>query len=149
MTETLLVIHILAAGAWIGGGLLNGYVGPKMAAAGGPVAIQWLKVGIKAGARFFIPAGLLTGISGVTLVLVDDAYDWSDGFVGIGLAIVTIALGLALWVLLPAARGALAAAESGDFPAVAPKARRAALTGRVTVILLILAEIAMVLRLGA
>lgn len=143
------MVHILSAAAWIGGGLLNGYIGPKMAAAGGPVAIQWLKVGIRAGGRFFIPAGVLTGLSGIALVVVDDAYDWSDGFVGIGLAIVIIALVLAWWVLLPAARGALAAAESGDFPAVAPKARRAALAGRVTVILLILAEIAMVLRLGA
>ena len=149
MTETLLVLHILSAAAWIGGGLLNGYLGPKMAAAGGPVAIQWLKVGIQAGGRYFVPAGVLTGLTGIALVLVDDAYDWSDGFVGIGLAIVVISLGLAVWVLIPAAKGALAAAEAGDFPAVAPKARRAGLTGRVMVVLLILAEVSMVLRLGA
>jgi hypothetical protein len=149
MTEAFLILHVLSAAAWIGGGLLNGYLGPRMAAAGGPVAIQWLKVGILAGGRYFVPAGLLTGLTGIVLVLVDDAYDWADAFVGIGLAIVLISLVLAVWVLIPAAKGALTAAEAGDLPAVAPKARRAGLTGRVMVVLLILAEVSMVLRLGS
>ena len=39
MTETLLVIHVLAAAAWLGGGFLNGFVGPRMAKAGGEAAI--------------------------------------------------------------------------------------------------------------
>jgi hypothetical protein len=125
------------------------FIGPKMAAAGGPVAVQWLRVVIQAGGRFFIPAGLMTGLSGIALILADDAYDWADAFVGIGLAIAVIALAMASWILLPAAKRALAAAEEGQFPAVAPQARRAGLTGRVIVVLLILAEIAMVLRLGA
>jgi hypothetical protein len=62
---------------------------------------------------------------------------------------VVVVLGLVSAVLAPSARRALAAAESGDFPNVGVNARRAALTGRVAVVLLILTEIAMVLRLGA
>jgi hypothetical protein len=149
MVETLLVIHIVSAAAWIGGGLLSGFVGPKMGAAGGETAINWIKSTRQAASRFYIPAGSLTLLSGIGLVLVDDAYDWGAPFVWIGLLVVIVALGAVSTVLVPSAEKALAALEAGDFPSVAPHARRAGLTGRVIVILLILTEIAMVLRLGA
>jgi uncharacterized membrane protein len=149
MVETLLIIHILAAAAWIGGGLLNGYIGPKMAQAGGETALNWLGAVVLAASRYFIPAGTVTLLSGVGLVLVDDAYDWSAPFVWIGIAVVVVVLGLVSTVLAPSGKRALAAARAGDFPTVGLNARKAALTGRVAVILLILTEIAMVLRLGA
>jgi len=34
MNDLLLIIHILAAAAWIGGGLLNGFVAPRIARSG-------------------------------------------------------------------------------------------------------------------
>ena len=147
MLETLLIIHILAAAAWIGGGLLNLFIGPKMAQSGGETALNWLRAIVEAAAKYFIPAGTLTLLSGIGLVLVDDAYDWSAPFVWIG--IVVLALGLVSAVLAPAAKRALAAAQAGDFPKLGVNARKAAVTARVIVLLLVLTEVVMVLRLGA
>jgi hypothetical protein len=149
MTETLLIIHILAAAAWIGGGLLSGFLGPSMGAAGGETAINWIKSTHRAATRYYIPAATLTLLSGVGLVLVEEAYDWGAPFVWIGLVVVVLAAGAVSTILVPSAQKALTALEAGDFPSVAPHARRAGLTGRIIVILLMLAEVTMVLRLGA
>ncbi|MEX0863885.1 MAG: hypothetical protein WD269_03320 [Acidimicrobiia bacterium] len=149
MLETLLIIHILAAAAWIGGGLLNLFIGPKMAQSGGETALIWLGAVLEAVSKYFIPAGTLTLLSGIALVLVDDAYDWSAPFVWIGIVVVVLALGLVSTVMAPAAKRALAAARAGDFPKVGMNARTAAVTARVVVLLLILTEVVMVLRLGA
>ena len=149
MLETLLIIHILAAAAWIGGGLLNGFIGPKMAQSGGETALNWIRAVVEAVSKYFIPAGTLTLLSGIALVLVDDAHDWSAPFVWIGIVVVVLALGLVSTVLAPAGKRALAAAQAGDFPKVGVNARKAAITGRVIVLLLILTEVVMVLRLGA
>jgi uncharacterized membrane protein len=149
MLETLLTIHILAAAAWIGGGLLNVFIGPKMAESGGETALNWLRAVVEAVSKYFIPAGTLTLLSGIGLVLVDDAYDWSAPFVWIGIVTVVLALGLVSTVLAPAGRRAIVAALAGDFPEVGVNARKAAITSRVVVLLLILTEVVMVLRLGA
>ena len=149
MTEVLLVIHVLSAVAWLGGGFFNGFIGPRMAKVGGETALNWIRTAIDAASKYFIPAGLVTLLSGIGLVLSDDAYDFSMAFVGIGLAVAVIALILAFSVLRPSAVKALAAAESGDFPSVALHANRAALTGRIVLLLLVLTEISMVLRIGA
>ena len=90
VTETLLVIHVLAAAAWLGGGFLNGFVGPRMAKAGGDAAIGWMRVLVEAAGKFFLPAALVVLLSGILLVTFDDAYDWSMAFVGIGLAVAVI-----------------------------------------------------------
>ena len=149
MSETLLVIHVLAAAAWLGGGFLNGFVGPRMAKAGGEAAIGWLRVLTDAAAKFFLPAAVVVLLSGILLVTVDDAYDWSAPFVGIGIAVAVIGIILAWFVLRPAAQRALAAASSGDFQTAASNGKRAGMVGQILGILLVLTEIAMVLRLGA
>lgn len=149
MTETLVVIHVLSAVAWLGGGLFNGFIGPRMAKAGGETAINWIRTAIEAASKYFIPAGVITLLSGIGVVLSDEAYDFGVAFVSVGLGVSVIALVLAFAVLRPSAIKALAAAEAGDFPSVGVHAKRAAMTGQIVGILLILTEIAMVLRLGA
>jgi len=148
VTETLLVTHILSAAAWIGGGFFNGFVGPRMAKAGGESALTWLRVVLDASLKFFLPAGIVTLLSGMLLVIVDDTYEWGDLFVGIGMAVVVIAVIVVFTVMVPSTRRALIAAEGGDFPNVGVNARRAALGGQVIAVLLVLTEIAMVIRLG-
>jgi hypothetical protein len=120
-----------------------------MAKAGGETALNWITNSIEAASRYFIPAGVVTLLSGIGLVLSDDAYDFSMAFVGIGIGVGVVALILAFSVLRPSAVKALAAMRAGDFATVGVNAKRAALSGRVIVILLVLTEIAMVLRLGA
>lgn len=149
MTETLLVIHVLAAAAWLGGGFLSGFTGPRMAKAGGEAAIGWMRVLVEAAGKFFLPAAIVVLLSGILMVTFDDAYDWSAAFVGIGLAVAVIGIVLAWFVLRPATQRALAAASAGDFQTAAANGRRAGMAGQIIGILLVLTEIAMVLRLGA
>ena len=149
MTETLLVIHVLSAVAWLGGGMFNGFVGPRMGKIGGETAMNWIRTAIDAASKYFIPAGFATLLSGIALVMADEAYDFSMAFVGIGIAVAVVALILAFSILRPSAVKALAAAEAGDFPSVGLYAKRAALAGRIVLVLLVLTEISMVLRLGA
>lgn len=148
MSETLLIIHILAAATWIGGSLLLAFAGPRMARAGGPVAGAWINVVLQAVPRFFVPAALLTLISGLGLVSADDQWDWSNAFIGIGIAAVIIALAIALFNNVPAMKAILLAAPSGDMETVSANARKVVVGGSTISLILILTVIAMVLRLG-
>jgi hypothetical protein len=147
MIETMLIIHILSAAAWLGGGFLNLFLGPRMAKAGGPVTVAWIRVLIEAASRFFTTAGVLTLLSGIGLVLVNGDHSFTDPFVITGIVIVVVALGIVGAVLTPAAKAALAAAEGGDFPAAGANARKAAGSARIIVVLLVVAEIVMVFKI--
>ena len=149
MEETLLVIHIVSAAAWIGGSMFLGFAGPRMARAGGPAAGAWVGVALAAASRFFTPAALLTAASGVTMVFVLDEWDWSQAFVWIGLGVFVLALAVALGNNVPAMKAARSAAQAGDLQAAAANGRKVVRGGVSIVLLLIAAEIAMVLRLGA
>ena len=147
MNDLLLIIHILAAAAWIGGGLLNGFVGPRIARSGiDGASLAWARVAAQAATRFFNPAGLLTALSGIGLVIVSEAYDWSDTFISIGLGIVLAAGLIGAIVHRPVGERIISALESGDRAAAAADGKRAAIWGAVTIVLLIVAVVVMVLK---
>jgi hypothetical protein len=149
MSELLLIIHILAAAAWIGGGLLNGFVAPRISRSGlEGASLAWARVAAQAGTRYFNPAGLLTALSGIGLVVVSDVYDWSDTFVSIGIAVVIAAGLIGALVHRPGAERMITALESGDRTAAARDGKRAAIWGAVTIVLLIVAVVVMVLKTG-
>lgn len=149
MRETLLTIHILSAAAWIGGSMLLGFAGPRMGRAGGPAAGAWLKVVLEAVNRFFIPAAVLTLATGLLIVSTQDPWDWSDAFVGIGIAAVLVALAIALFGNVPSLKKMLTAAQAGDMATVATNARKVMVGGLAITLILVATEIVMVLRLGA
>lgn len=150
MSELLLIIHILAAAAWIGGGLLNGFVAPRISRSGVEgAALAWARVAAQAGTRYFNPAGLLTALSGIGLVMVSEAYDWSDTYVSIGIGVVIAAGLIGALVHRPGGERIITALESGDRAAAARDGKRAAIWGAVTIVLLIVAVVVMVLKTGA
>jgi hypothetical protein len=149
MSELLLIVHILAAAAWIGGGLLNGFVAPRISRSGlEGASIAWARVAAQAGTRYFNPAGLLTALSGIGLVVVSDVYDWSDAFVSIGIAVVIAAGLIGALVHRPGGERIITALESGDRAAAARDGKMAAIWGAVTIVLLIVAVVVMVLKTG-
>jgi hypothetical protein len=149
VAEFLLIIHILSAAAWLGGSFLIGFAGPRMAKAGGESLVSWLGVLLEAGTKFFLPAGLLTALSGILIVVVEEHHSWSEVFVGIGLVVAVVVLSIGLFVNGPAGQGALAAIKAGDMPTAVANARKAAIGGIAMMLLLVAAEVSMVLRLGA
>jgi hypothetical protein len=147
--EAILTIHILSAAAWIGTSMFFAFAGPRFAKQGGPPAITWIGIVVEAVRKFLVPAALLTAISGAILVMTRDEWDWSDPFVVIGLAVFVVVLGIGTGFSLPNLKRALASASEGDFPGVGVAARKVARAGLVVILLLALAEVAMVYRLGA
>ena len=99
--------------------------------------------------RYFNPAGLLTALSGIGLVVASDAYDWSDTFVSIGIAVVIAAGLIGALVHRPGGERIITALESGDRAAAARDGKKAAIWGAVTIVLLIVAVVVMVLKTGA
>ena len=149
MNEFLLIVHILAAATWIGAGVLTGFVGSRMAKEGGSAALGWARVSREAGLKVFNPAGGLTAVSGILLVVFGDVYDWSDTFVSIGLTVVVIAAIIGGVVHRPDDDRMVAALESADYGTAAAIGKRAAIWGAVTIALLIVTVSVMVLKTGA
>ena len=149
MTDFLLIVHVLSAATWIGAGVLSGFAGSRMAGEGGPAALGWAKVSRDASLKVFIPAAILTALSGILMVMLSDAYDWGDAFVMIGLTVVVIGGVIGGAVHRPTAEKMVAALEKGDYEAAAGFGKRAAIAGTVTIALLIVAVSAMVMKLGA
>jgi hypothetical protein len=150
VTHFLLIIHILAAAAWIGGALLSGFAGPRMARSGVEGApLAWARVAAEAGAKYFNPAGILTALSGIGLVLTSDIYRWSDTFVSIGLGVVIATALIGAIVHRPGGEKIVSALESGDQATAAAEGKRAAIWGAVTGVLLIVAVVVMVLKTGS
>ena len=149
MSELLLIVHVLSAAAWIGGSAMFGFVGPRMGKAGGPAAGAWLGVVLEAMSRFFIPVILLTLLSGLSIVVVAEDWTIADPFVGIGIASVVAAAGVAFFNNRPAVLAAIDAAQRGDGPAIAANARKLVSGGSWILAILIATEVVMVLRLGA
>jgi len=149
MQHTLLIIHILSAAAWIGGSFMFGFAGPRMAKAGGPAAGAWLGVALDASTKYYMPAAILSLLSGAFLVETNDAWDWSNAFVWIGVLIVVATMVIGFVVNKPAITAAQNAAAAGDFEAAAAGGKKAAAGGQAILLLLIAAEILMVTKFGA
>ncbi len=147
--EFLLTIHILSAAAWIGTALFFGYAGPRFRAIGGPSVAGWIQVALDSIPRFIAPAAILTALTGSALVIIEEAWEWGDPFVGIGLGVFAVVLGIGVGWNVPNMRRALASLEAGDIPAVGAAMRKVSTAGIVIVVLLFFAEFAMVYRLGA
>jgi len=146
--EFLLVIHVLSAAAWVGGGFLGAFLGPRLARAGTEASLGWARALDAAGTRYFNPVAILTALTGVGLVLSSDEYDWADAFVSVGLGVVVATAVIAMAVHAPGGRKLIAAIEAGDRDGAAAEGKRAAIWGAISTVLLIVATITMVLKSG-
>ncbi|MEX1124057.1 MAG: hypothetical protein WD895_07235 [Acidimicrobiia bacterium] len=149
MNDLLLIVHVLAAATWIGAGVFSGFAGPRMAREGGPAALGWTRVANEAGLKVFNPAGILTALSGILLVVFSDVYDWGDAFVTVGLVVVVAAAVIGGIVHRPDGERMVAALEASDHETAAGLGKRAAIWGTVTMALLIVAVSVMVMKTGA
>lgn len=149
MENTILTIHILSAAAWIGVALFFGYAGPRFRDIGGPAVAGWIQVALGSITRFITPAALTTVLSGLLLVMVEEAWGFDDLFVWIGLSVFVLVLGLGLGWNAPNLRKALDALEAQDMATVAASMKKVANAGMAIIVLLVFAEFAMVFRLGS
>ena len=85
MRDFLLVIHIVGAAGWLGGGLFGAFAYPTVARSGPPAAAGILAVFEKWGGAYFGVTSGLVLLSGIGMVISSEAFGWSDTFVLIGL----------------------------------------------------------------
>lgn len=143
LRNLLLTVHVLAAAAWIGGGLYAAFALPRHAANSG--VKKAVAVDEALGGPFFGTAVVLTILSGIGLILVSPVYGWLTTFVLIGFGVV-IADG-ALQGLVFGPRMKKMGESEGDLSDSDRKALR--LGSGVQFALLVLAVWVMVIKLGA
>lgn len=111
--DILLVIHIAAAGAWLGANIMQavvpGLLGPESSAAAG-----WFRATEKLSGRFYIPVGVTVLVTGILLVLNSPLYGFDAPFVGIGFVTVVIGAVLGSTVFGPKSVIAAEAIDAGD-----------------------------------
>lgn len=148
LRDTLLVLHIVAAAAWLGGNLVQVAVPVLARGEGGPFLAGWLRVAARMGGRWYMPASITLLGTGIWMVLIGP-YRFEDAFVVIGVSVVAIGAVLGVVVFTPKSFQAAEAQEAGD------EVRRRALTnqiaafGTLDTLLVLFAITVMVLRLGA
>lgn len=144
MLTLALWLHIVAAAAWLGGNLMMLLL-PGLMAQGGPPAMLTLgRSALVLSRVFFIPAALVTLLTGVWLVLGIDAIGFGTLFVTVGFTAVIVIGALSLAVLVPTGRKMVTAMEAGDAAAARTLAPRQGAVSVVNVIVLLVTFYAMV-----
>jgi hypothetical protein len=149
LSDILLVVHIAAAGTWLGANVLQAMV-PSLAARQSSQAVAgWYRVTAALSTRLYMPVGILLLITGVWMVLDNESYSFADAFVSIGFAAIVIGALLGKFVFEPGSERAAQAIESGDKGAIKAASGRIAAFGTVDTLVLLFTMTAMVLQLGA
>jgi uncharacterized membrane protein len=150
--DWLLLGHILAAIAWVGGAITMQTVGARLVRAESPEAVaafartaEWI------GPRLYMPASLAVLGFGIALVAASDA--WSIGQLWIVLALVGIAIsaiGGAVFFGPQAKRiGEALRSEGAESERAQALIRRLFVVGRIDLVVLLLIVVDMVLKPGA
>lgn len=149
MRDVLLVLHIAAAGTWLGANVVQAVV-PSMAARQGQAAAAgWYRVTAGLSAKLYMPVGIVVAVTGIWMLLISDAYDFSSVFVSIGFVVIVIGALLGKFVFEPGAERTARAIESGDQTAIKAASGRMAMFGTIDTLLVLFAIAVMVLKLGA
>lgn len=146
MRNLALWLHILGAAMWIGTNFAQMMIGPRLVNEG--LGAQWLKAVDKASGPIYGTASGLIILTGVYLVLSNDAYSFGSAFVGIGIAVVIVGGALAGLVFNRKTRQAGALFDSGDTARAVPLYKSIAPWAILDTALLAFAVYAMVAKLG-
>jgi uncharacterized membrane protein len=111
----LLSFHIVFVAAWLGANVVQLLLSPRFDKVGGAGNLEWNRQIEWLGKRFYAVVGMLVLLTGVGLVLLESTpWEWSDGFVGLGIGVVVLAAILGAAVFSPLQAKRIAAIESGD-----------------------------------
>jgi len=92
MYQLLLVVHVLAGIAWVGGGLTNQLAIQQARRSGGAVEVDAQMVSLAWMEKLiYIPAPVVVLLSGVTMVAVQDAWSFSQPWVYLALTLIVVA----------------------------------------------------------
>jgi hypothetical protein len=143
----LLAIHIASVAAWLGANFVQGVLSPRFAKEPPAIAAAWTRQQMWLGERYYNVAGGLIALTGVLLVI-DGPWDFSDGFVMVGIAVVIIGGLLGVLAFAPLARKRLAGLESGDLAAAEEAQNRIIPLAVLDTLLILMTAVAMIHKWG-
>lgn len=146
MREFLLVLHILGAAGWVGGGLYGWFAYTQLAT-NASTSGSALRTLAERADRFFGPIAVTTLVTGIALVWTQDAWSWTDTFVLIGIGVFVFSAGFQPLVASKNEKRLLAVVDEGGD--VGPALRSSHRGFAIEMAVLVVAVWAMVTRLGA
>ena len=148
LNDIMLVLHIAAAGSWLGANMIQVVV-PRMAAKQSPeVGAGWYRIAGQLSVKFYMPVAFVILATGVMLVLGTDEFTFESLFVTIGIAVVIIGALLGKLVFHPGSEKAAEAVEAADQAMIKSATGRLATFGAIDTLLVLFAITAMVLKWG-
>jgi hypothetical protein len=118
LQNAALWLHILGASMWFGTNVAQMLIGPKLV--NGGAGLAWLKAVDKVSGPIYGTASGLILLTGIYMVVTNDAFSFGSTFVGIGIAVVIIGGALAGLVFNRKTRQAIGLFESGDTAKAVP-----------------------------
>jgi hypothetical protein len=150
MRNLLLIVHITAVAAWLGANFTQGVVGGRLIADEHLTAAAWMRSTLRMGQVLYPPAAVLILLSGIFLVLTSKgAYRFDSPFVAIGVAVVIAGAVLGSLVFGRLWKRAAELHEAGGSADLAAIHQRLTFWGILDTVLMLIALVAMVTRLGA
>ena len=114
MYEFWLFLHIAAAAAWIGASIRQ-LVEAPLVRTGAPAArAVWYRSNVAMGTRLFAPAAVIVLLSGILMVVDNEAVGFGTPFVSIGFAAVIFGAAVGPAVFGKRGEAAAASLEAGD-----------------------------------
>lgn len=115
--NALLTLHIMAVAGWLGCNLTQLFLTPWFARRTGEAATAWFEATSVLARRYYNVVGAVLTVTGVLLVL-HTGYDWSSGFVGVGLAMVVFGGAMGALFFAPDGDRLAAASRGGAAPSI-------------------------------
>lgn len=114
MRTILLSFHIVAVAAWLGGNFTQIFLMRGFSAGPADLAAGWFRGSARMAKIYYSLAGAVLIVTGTALVLTNDAWAFSSGFVSVGFAVVIVGAVLGITFFGPRAERAAVAFEAGD-----------------------------------
>lgn len=149
--DTLKLVHVLAAIAWLGSGLFVQYRGMRLRRHGTPEQIAGLAGDVADSTPWFIVASVTVVVAGVALVLYSPVLGFTDTWILLGLIGYAATFVTGNFLIRPTAEkiAATAAAEGPASPTVQALIARIFAISRVDQLVLVLIVVNMVFKPGA
>lgn len=112
LAEVLLLIHVVAVIIWLGGAFMLGLLIERSQRSQDEAGVKnLLRLGGFVGKAVFNPAGIVTLLAGIWLVIELDGVEFSDAWISIGFLGIILGAGLGMGFYPKALSGALASIE--------------------------------------
>jgi uncharacterized membrane protein len=148
LSDVLLFVHIVAAMAWLGGGVLGSVMASRMKTADPEHRLGFARFMRKASTGLFMPAAIVVLLAGTWLVIDSDVFEFDQLWISIGFGIVLITAAMGPLFFKPTLVKGIAGMEAGDGPAVGAAMQRLGIGSRVALVLEFIAVWAMVVKPG-